>query len=198
MIYLHVCTCCHVNISSFARYEWEYVWITCELMMNTLVHCSSPMFSFIKWDICLFNKLGKVRHIKTVYPLHSSGLPLSRANYIHASDIRLQTHTVTHTHWLIEPDFTTLLGIWWKPPVHNNECQLRGEVSTAQNRIKLIDAAWGQQLINEIVYFILLFFTIADLINLYRIRLCLFIFVVLPGIIFSLSWLLCPWMHLVP
>lgn len=91
---------------------------------------------------------GKVRHIKTVYPLHSSSLPLSCANYVHASDIRLQTHTFTHR--LIKP--TTLsqprFGVWWKPPLHDNECQRRGEVSTARNRIKLTDAAWGQQLIN--------------------------------------------------
>ncbi len=112
---LHRLPCPHLfNIITFAWYEREYARIMCELMMNTLFHCISLVFSFIKWDSCFFNKpsdsaVGKVRHIKTVYPLHSSSLPLSCANYIHDSDIRLQTHIVTHT--LI--NWTTLHNPVW-------------------------------------------------------------------------------------
>lgn len=144
----------------------------CILMMCTLFHFLFLMFSFIRWDSCFFNwpswwgRSDILRPCSLFIP--PVYLCLVLITYMPpTSDCK---HTLSQTRWLIEPH--TLLGIWWKPPSHNNECQHRREDSTAQNRIKLNDAAWGLQLINEIVL-LFFFLTIADLINLYRIRLCL-------------------------
>lgn len=66
-------------------------------MSNPLFYCFFPTFSFITQpQVIKVIKIAKGRHVKAVYLLHSSSLPLSCAQCRHIADIQRQTHVVTH------------------------------------------------------------------------------------------------------